>query len=296
MQKWTRDRRRRKKKPQPASAEEQPQDQQPLQPANLEETRSPEPAAQQPAPADEASVEKAATTQRSPRPRRRRRKKPQPQQPQPEVQTMEPLRPMSMSEEMTASVPIATETVVDETAGIPESAIAEPAVEPEPPPSTSAQTPQAKKVKGAVVLSVGLPGSGKSTWFKRHGVTPLSSDMVRQLLFDNPTEQHHQDLVFSCLRFLLRSRLMARIPWNYVDATNLSPKERRHWIKMAREFNYEVHAVYFDVPLETCMARNQKRQRVVPDDVMHRMANKLRPPTFEEGFTKITVVRVKQRE
>jgi len=149
--------------------------------------------------------------------------------------------------------------------------------------------------KGAVILSVGLPGSGKTTWFKRRGVTPLSSDLLRSLLFDDPTEQRHQDLVFSSLRSLLRARLMARMPQNYVDATNLSPKERRHWIRMARDFGYETHAVYFDVPLETCMDRNRRRQRIVPEDVMHRMAAKLRPPTFEEGFAKIIVVRVKQK-
>jgi predicted kinase len=149
--------------------------------------------------------------------------------------------------------------------------------------------------KGAVVLSVGLPGSGKTTWFKRKGVTPLSSDLLRTLLFDDPTEQGHQDLVFSSLRYLLRARLMARMPMNYVDATNLSPKERRHWIRMAREFGYEVHAVFFEVPLQTCLERNRKRQRVVPEEVMQRMSAKLRPPTFEEGFSKIIVVRVKQR-
>src|SRR5271156_5336561 len=31
--------------------------------------------------------------------------------------------------------------------------------------------------KGVVVLAIGLPGSGKSSWFKRHNVVPLSSDM-----------------------------------------------------------------------------------------------------------------------
>ncbi len=144
-----------------------------------------------------------------------------------------------------------------------------------------------------MVLAIGLPGSGKSSWFRRRGITPLSSDLLRTLLFDNIAEQRYQDLVFSTLRSLLRARLIARMPWNYVDATNLSPKERRGWIKMAREFGYEMHAVYFDVPLEVCQERNRRRQRNVPDDVMQRMAGKLRPPTFEEGFTKITVVRVK---
>ncbi|MGB9104222.1 MAG: ATP-binding protein, partial [Terriglobales bacterium] len=150
--------------------------------------------------------------------------------------------------------------------------------------------------KGAVVLSIGLPGSGKSSWFKRRGVTPLSSDLLRKLLFDDTTEQRYQDLVFGTLRSLLRARLVARMPWNYVDATNLSPRERHGWIKMAREFGYDVHAVFFDVPLHVCMERNQRRQRIVPEDVMQRMAAKLRPPTFDEGFAKIVVVRVKKKE
>jgi predicted kinase len=154
----------------------------------------------------------------------------------------------------------------------------------------------AKKTKGAVVLAIGLPGSGKSTWFKRHNILPLSSDMVRILLFDDVTEQRYQDLVFSTLRSMLRARLLARRPWNYVDATNLSPHERRSWVKLAQDFGYEAQAVFFDVPPEVCIERNRRRERNVPEDVMLRMASKLRPPKFEEGFAKITVVRLKRKE
>lgn len=147
--------------------------------------------------------------------------------------------------------------------------------------------------KGYVVLTIGLPGSGKTTWFKRRGVTPLSSDMLRTILFDDITEQRYQGLVFSTLRSLLRARLIAKMPWNYVDATNLSPHERRQWIKMAKSFGYDVQAVYFDVPLEICLERNRRRERTVNDEVMHKMAERLRAPNFKEGFSKITVVRVK---
>ncbi len=147
--------------------------------------------------------------------------------------------------------------------------------------------------KGFVVLAIGLPGSGKTTWYKRRGVTPLSSDLLRTILFDDITDQRYSGLVFSTLRSLLRARLIAKMPWNYVDATNLSAHERRQWIKMAKSFGYEAQAVFFDVPLAVCMERNSKRERRVADDVMEKMAERLRPPSFREGFSKITVVRVK---
>jgi predicted kinase len=160
-------------------------------------------------------------------------------------------------------------------------------------PPGEQQPVSAKEPRGYVVLTIGLPGSGKTTWFKRRAVTPLSSDLLRSLLFDDITEQRYQGLVFSTLRSLLRARLIAKMPWNYVDATNLSAHERKQWIRMAKSFGYEVHAVFFDVPLSVCLERNSKRDRQVTDEVMHKMAEKLRPPSFKEGFEKITVVRVK---
>lgn len=160
-----------------------------------------------------------------------------------------------------------------------------------PPPEAPAAN--SKSPRGYVVLAIGLPGSGKTTWFKRRGVMPLSSDMLRSILFDDITEQRYQGLVFSTLRSLLRARLIAKMPWNYVDATNLSPHERRQWIKMAKSFGYEVQAVFFDVPFEVCMQRNNRRERVVSAEAMQKMAERLRPPSFREGFSKITVVRVK---
>jgi predicted kinase len=158
-------------------------------------------------------------------------------------------------------------------------------------PEAAERSPQAPK--GYVVLAIGLPGSGKTTWFRRRGVTPLSSDLLRNILFDDVEEQRYQGLVFSTLRSLLRARLIAKMPWNYVDATNLSSHERSQWIKMAKSFGYEVQAVFFDVPLDVCLERNSKRDRSVSEEIMRKMAEKLKPPVFEEGFAKITVVRVK---
>ncbi|GAC1657344.1 MAG: hypothetical protein NVS9B15_18670 [Acidobacteriaceae bacterium] len=160
-------------------------------------------------------------------------------------------------------------------------------------PQPLSQDGSKRPSRGIVVLAIGLPGSGKTTWFKRRGVVPLSSDMLRNLLFDDITEQRYQGLVFSTLRSLLRARLIAKMPWNYVDASNLSPHERRQWIKMAHSFGYDVHAVFFNVPIEVCLARNARRERRVDEEVIRKMSERLRPPSFKEGFSKIVAVKVK---
>jgi predicted kinase len=210
-----------------------------------------------------------------------------------------------LPESQTEDAQLGEQEAVAET--LPTVAIPAPAIEPAEESQSAAlaaqagaaQVPKAaatRPSKGTVVLAIGLPGSGKSSWFKRHNIHPLSSDLLRELLFDDAQEQRFQDLVFSNLRSMLKARLIARRPMSYVDATNLTPHDRHSWIKLAKDYGYEVQGLFFDVPVEICLERHQRRGRVVPEDVMRKMAAKLKPPTFEEGFAKITVVRVKQKD
>ncbi|MGD0302968.1 MAG: ATP-binding protein [Bryobacteraceae bacterium] len=147
-----------------------------------------------------------------------------------------------------------------------------------------------------IVITVGLPGSGKSTYLKRRGWNAISSDEIRRLIADDPADQTIHARVFATIRYLIRQRLTVGRPVTNVDATHLTRWERRPYIRLAKRYGCEIEALFFDVPVETCIERNQRRERVVPRRVILEMARNLQVPTLEEGFDRVVRPRMNANE
>ena len=131
-----------------------------------------------------------------------------------------------------------------------------------------------------------MPGSGKTTYLARLGVNAISSDEIRRLLADDPSDQSIHARVFATIRYLVRQRIAVGRQVTYVDATHLTRRERRPYVQLARRYGCTLEALYFDVPAEICIRRNRKRHRIVPDQAIREMAERLEPPAKLEGFAR----------
>jgi predicted kinase len=110
-------------------------------------------------------------------------------------------------------------------------------------------------------------------------------------LADDAGDQTIHERVFATIRYLIRQRLALRRPVTYVDATHLTRWERRPYIQLARRYGCRAEALFFDLPIEVCIQRNQQRDRIVPLEVIHKMAHGQEPPTTLEGFSRVTRIR-----
>jgi predicted kinase len=146
-------------------------------------------------------------------------------------------------------------------------------------------------------ITVGLPGSGKSTYVKNFikdkDIEYLSSDSLRAVYGKSEEDQTVTPLVFGHIKrkvdeFLKDGKNVL------VDATSVNRKERSDYINTAKKYGAKVVAIVFKMDRQGLIDRNKKRGeqggRVVPDFVIDKMLNKFEEPSYSEGIDVIIYV------
>ena len=101
------------------------------------------------------------------------------------------------------------------------------------------------ETKGLVVVAVGLPGAGKSRFHEKF--LPDAVRCCQDLL-------KRREKVEALVEETVRAGGIA-----YVDRTDLDPKQRSHWVKIAKRCNVEVVALRFTATASTCIERAKAR-------------------------------------
>lgn len=143
-----------------------------------------------------------------------------------------------------------------------------------------------------LIVMVGIPGSGKSTYAKKHfGKTAqiLSSDALRKELLGDETNQKQNDIVFTELYKRARGFLILGEDV-VIDGTNINVFERKRVLNNFEDLSVEKIAIVMNTPIETCYHQNQQRERNVEESVIDMYAKNFEMPTTSEGFDKIEII------
>jgi predicted kinase len=133
------------------------------------------------------------------------------------------------------------------------------------------------------IMLIGLPGSGKSTFYKQRFFQThvrISLDLLK-------TRNRERMLLTACLT--------SDQPY-VVDNTNPTKAERAYYIQRARLKRFRVIGYYFAESPADCLQRNAARPKLeqVPAVAVYATANKLQPPSLEEGFDQLFTVRLQE--
>lgn len=133
-----------------------------------------------------------------------------------------------------------------------------------------------------IIMTYGLPGSGKTHWalsvmaenpgaYKR-----VNKDELRETLDGGKWSRQNESFLLGVRDFVIAQALNSG-KHVIVDDTNLHPKHRARFDELAKEYRKSGKSCavlvkdFSDIPVETCIERDLKRNRSVGEKVIRRM-------------------------
>lgn len=142
-----------------------------------------------------------------------------------------------------------------------------------------------KRTEKKAIIFIGLQASGKSTFYRQR----LAKDYVHINLDTLHTRNKEKILLEDCLEKGISFA---------VDNTNPTIEDRARYILRAKACGYRVDGYFFQSVIADCVKRNAARQGKahVPDKAIVSTSNRLKLPSYAEGFDKLYFIKLEQDE
>lgn len=132
-----------------------------------------------------------------------------------------------------------------------------------------------------LILTVGIPRCGKSTWAKQQGFPVVNPDSIRLALHGQAFIPEAEPMVCTMARYMVESLFLAGHDVVILDATNVTAKRRAQW----KSEKWDVFVMKIPFDLNTCITRAGDNQDLVA--TIYRMAQQFQPVNYEvEGLQK----------
>lgn len=108
-----------------------------------------------------------------------------------------------------------------------------------------------------LIVTVGLPYSGKTTWAKEQGHPMVSADAVRLALHGQRFVALYEPMVWAVVETMVRALFLAGHDTVILDVTENTAKRRERWIGFDLGNGDLARTVFcvFDTPVAKCLER-----------------------------------------
>lgn len=148
-----------------------------------------------------------------------------------------------------------------------------------------------------LLMTIGLPRSGKTAWVKRN-LNPedvvVSGDEIRKIVYGQRFWQDGETLMLAISSLFMRM-LMEQGKTIIVDECNVTRKCREPILEMAKRYGYYAIGAIFPTPKEECLRRADITNDDIIKPVIERMAANYQAPELYEGFDELVQVQPDDR-